>query len=146
MVTVRTMNYIEEALGVAKAAKRLCIPVVVSFTAETDGSLPTGQSIKEAIEIIDLATDSYVSYYMINCAHPTHLTKMFEASKGQSWISRLRGVRCNASNKSHAELDGVKELDMGCPLAFGFETTALKALNPYLTVFGGCCGTDKRHV
>jgi len=82
MITVRTMNYMEEALGVAKAAIKYNIPVVVSFTAETDGNLPTGQSIKDAIEIIDKNTDYYVAYYMINCAHPTHLMKIMEANKG----------------------------------------------------------------
>ena len=72
LVTVMTMNYVEEAIGVARAAKAAGMPVVVAFTVETDGRLRTGMALGEAIAACDAATGGYPAYYMVNCAHPTH--------------------------------------------------------------------------
>jgi len=114
MVTAITMNYVEEAIGIAKAAERAGMPVAISFTVETDGNLPTGQTLREAIEHVDAATSRYPSYYMINCAHPTHFEHVL--GRGESWTRRIRGLRANASRKSHAELNESPELDIGNPV------------------------------
>jgi S-methylmethionine-dependent homocysteine/selenocysteine methylase len=98
----------------------------------------------EAIMSVDALTDQGPAYYMINCAHPTHLEPALEA--GAPWLRRLRGFRANASRKSHAELDAATELDDGDPLEFGSEYAALTARFPELTILGGCCGTDERHI
>jgi S-methylmethionine-dependent homocysteine/selenocysteine methylase len=144
LVTAITMNYVEEAIGIARAAQAAGMPIVISFTVETDGKLPTGQTLKEAIERVDDATEGAPAYYMINCAHPRHFKDILAA--GESWTERIRGVRANASTMSHAELNESAELDEGDPAEFGRDHRALLGALPHLSVFGGCCGTDHRHV
>ncbi|MDG2341007.1 MAG: homocysteine S-methyltransferase family protein, partial [Paracoccaceae bacterium] len=65
-----TLAYPSEAIGMVRAARQFALPVVISFTVETDGRLPTGESLEEAISEVDAATDGYAAYFMINCAHP----------------------------------------------------------------------------
>jgi S-methylmethionine-dependent homocysteine/selenocysteine methylase len=144
MVTAITMNYTEEAIGIARAAKVAGMPVAISFTVETDGKLPTGQTLQAAIEQVDQATHSAPAYYMINCAHPQHFEAVLVA--GEAWAQRIRGVRANASTKSHAELNESAELDIGDPAEFGRRHRALLDKLKDINVFGGCCGTDHRHV
>jgi S-methylmethionine-dependent homocysteine/selenocysteine methylase len=144
MVTAITMNYAAEALGLTRAAQAAGMPVVISFTVETDGRLPTGQTLREAIEEVDDATGYGPAYYMINCAHPTHFASALAA--GGPWLERIRGLRANASAKSHAELDEATELDAGNPVTLGLQYRELKGVWPQLNVMGGCCGTDHRHV
>ena len=143
-VSAFTMNNINEALGVALAAQAVQIPCVISFTVETDGRLPTGDSLADAIEAVDAATERPPAYYMINCAHPTHFERVFE--KGAAWLTRLRGLRANSSRRSHAELDNATELDTGNPEELGAQYGDLLRRFPHINVLGGCCGTDHRHV
>jgi S-methylmethionine-dependent homocysteine/selenocysteine methylase len=144
MIGAFTMNYIEEALGIARAASAAGMPAAISFTLETDGRLPTGETLKEAIETVDSQTDGSPAYYMINCAHPTHFEAIF--ASGEKWASRIRGLRANASMRSHAELDQATDLDDGDPAALGTQYRALLQKLPQLTILGGCCGTDHRHI
>lgn len=144
MVSAHTLNYIEEAVGIALAAQAVGMPSVISFTVEVDGALPSGQTVKEAIQTIDEATGSAPVYYMLNCAHPTHMRKGLVA--GEPWIDRIGGIRANASARSHAELNSLKHLDRGDPEDFGRQYKKLCQVLPRLHVFGGCCGTDHRHV
>jgi len=144
MVTAITMNYVEEAVGITRAAGRAGMPVAISFTVETDGHLPTGQTLRAAIEQVDAATSRYPSYYMINCAHPTHFEHVL--TEGEPWTQRIRGLRANASRKSHAELNETTELDIGDPVELGMQHARLKRRLSQLNVMGGCCGTDHRHV
>jgi S-methylmethionine-dependent homocysteine/selenocysteine methylase len=144
MVTAITMTYPEEAIGVARAAAEVGLPVVISFTVETDGRLPNGQDLGDAIAQVDRETGSSPAYYMINCAHPAH----FEDALAQDapWVARIGGLRANASTKSHAELDEATELDEGDPDELGAHHAALRSRLPGVNVIGGCCGTDHRHV
>jgi homocysteine S-methyltransferase len=145
LVTAITMNYVEEAVGIARAARSAALPVVISFTVETDGALPTGQTLRAAIEQVDAATSSYPCYYMINCAHPTHFEPVLAG--GEPWAKRIRGLRANASRQSHAELNESAELDVGNPAELGEQYAKLKRTSlPRLNIMGGCCGTDSRHV
>jgi S-methylmethionine-dependent homocysteine/selenocysteine methylase len=144
MITAITMTYAEEAIGIARAAAKVGMPSALSFTLETDGRLPNGQALGEAIEQVDAETDSAAAYFMINCAHPTHFDAVPEA--GAPWVERIGGLRTNASTKSHAELDEATELDEGDPADLGARHAALKARLPRVNVLGGCCGTDERHV
>jgi len=144
MVTAITMNYVEEAIGVARAAAAVGMPSVISFTLETDGNLPTGQPLGNAIAEVDDATGGAPAYYMINCAHPTHFEHIL--ADGAAWQDRIRGLRANASTLSHAELDEATELDSGDPAELGGQYSALRGKLRNLNVLGGCCGTDDRHV
>jgi S-methylmethionine-dependent homocysteine/selenocysteine methylase len=144
MVTAITMTYVEEAVGVTRAAMESDMPAVISFTVETDGRLPSGQPLGEAIEQVDDETGRGPAYYMINCAHPTHFEDAI--SKAGLWRDRILGVRANASRQSHAELDAATELDDGDPADLGARYAALAGQLPQLNVLGGCCGTDHRHV
>jgi S-methylmethionine-dependent homocysteine/selenocysteine methylase len=144
MISAITMTYAEEAIGIVRAAKSVGIPVVISFTVETDGRLPSGQALGSAIEQVDIATNSAAAYFMINCAHPDHFRSVLE--QGGDWTNRIMGLRANASRLSHAELDEAEELDDGNPQEFGQLHHELAGLLPNLTVIGGCCGTDHRHV
>lgn len=144
MASAFTLNYVEEAVGIARAAEACAMPLAISFTLETDGRLPSGDSLQQAIEATDAATGGYPLYYMINCAHPTHFEHVLRGA-GQ-WRERIRGLRANASKRSHAELDESTDLDDGDPHELGTQYREVRALLPHLSVVGGCCGTDHRHV
>jgi S-methylmethionine-dependent homocysteine/selenocysteine methylase len=144
MVSAITMTNVPEAVGITRSAQAVGIPAVISFTVETDGKLPTGESLKDAIEAVDGATGNGPAYYTINCAHPTHFDSVL--STGETWLERIRGVRANASTLSHAELDEAEELDDGDPVELSGQFRELTAKLPNLNVLGGCCGTDHRHI
>ncbi len=144
MVTAITMTYADEATGIARAAEQAGLPSAISFTLETDGRLPSGKALPEAIEQVDAETGSAPAYYMINCAHPSHFEAVLEGDA--AWAQRIRGLRANASTRSHAELDEADELDEGDPDDLGARYAGLKERLPRLNVLGGCCGTDHRHV
>jgi S-methylmethionine-dependent homocysteine/selenocysteine methylase len=143
-VSAFTITNTPEAIGIARAAKAAKVPVVISFTLETDGKLPTGQSLEAAIAEVDAATERYAEYFMINCAHPTHFHDVLKP--GATWTQRLGGIRANASSRSHAELDAATDLDAGNPAELGRQYADLLKHYPQMTVLGGCCGTDFRHV
>ena len=144
MVSALTLTYANEAVGIVRGAEEAAIPSVISFTVETDGRLPSGQPLGEAIEQVDAETAGGAAYFMINCAHPTHFADVLE--DGGPWVDRIRGLRANASAKSHAELDEAEELDEGDPLELARQYRDLSRHLPNLTVVGGCCGTDHRHI
>ena len=139
-----TITYADEAIGMVRAAEAAGLPISVSFTVETDGRLPSGQTLRAAIEQVDGETDGAPLHYMINCAHPTHFAGAL--SDGGPWLERLRGLRANASTLSHAELDEAEDLDDGDPADLGRRHAELRGTLPNLTLLGGCCGTDIRHV
>jgi S-methylmethionine-dependent homocysteine/selenocysteine methylase len=144
MVAAITMTSADEAIGVTRAAQASGMPVAISFTLETDGRLPTGQDLAGAIAEVDEATRVAPAYYMINCAHPTHFAARL-AGDG-AWLGRIRGIRANASKRSHAELNEAPDLDAGDPVELGGEYGALVRRLAHLNVLGGCCGTDHRHI
>lgn len=143
MVSALTFTQSSEAIGVVRAAKAAGLPIVVSFTVETDGKLPTGQPLGAAIRAVDDATNQAAEYFMVNCAHPDHF---FHVLGDDAWAQRILGIRCNASRKSHAELDNSDVLDDGDPVELGEQYRAIKDRLSWLNVFGGCCGSDLRHV
>lgn len=144
VISAITLGYVEEAIGVAQAARSAGLPAVISFTVETDGRLPSSMPLSEAIESVDAATDGYPVHYMINCAHPTHFDMV--PVRDAPWTARIGGLRANASRLSHAELDVMTELDDGDPEDLAARYVALRSVMPALKVIGGCCGTDDRHV
>ena len=144
MATAYTLTTAAEAVGMVRAAVAVDLPIAISFTVETDGRLPDGQTLHDAIDEVDAATDEAAAYFMINCAHPTHFADALPAH-GKS-RERIRGLRANASTKSHAELDDSETLDAGDPASLAAEYPSLRYSLPNLNVIGGCCGTDHRHV
>jgi homocysteine S-methyltransferase len=144
MVSAITMTYPDEAIGITHAASQLNVPVVISFTTETDGRLPNGMTLEDAIHIVDTETGNGPLYYMINCAHPDHFRQALE--ENAAWVKRIQGVRANASRMSHAELDEAEQLDSGNPEELGQLYRQLREQFPQFNVLGGCCGTDHRHI
>jgi len=144
LVTALTITHAAEAIGIVRAAQAADLPVVVSFTVETDGALPDGSSLGAAVTEVDLATECGSAYFGINCAHPTHFVEVLDADA--DWTGRIQMIRANASRMSHAELDDAPELDPGDPEEFGREYAEIRRDFPHINVLGGCCGTDVRHV
>ena len=144
LVTAITMTYSDEAIGIVRAAKAAGLPVAISFTTETDGRLPSGESLEEAVTRVDDATDGGPVYYMINCAHTTHFADTLAVNG--DWCERIRALRTNASILSHAELDEAEALDDGDPRDFGIRHARLVEAFPHVNIVGGCCGTDQRHI
>jgi S-methylmethionine-dependent homocysteine/selenocysteine methylase len=142
-ITALTLAYPDEAIGVALAAADAGLPAVVSFTVETDGRLPDGTAVSDAIELVDRATGSAADFFMINCAHPTHIAAGIDAAPS---LDRIGGLRVNASALSHAELDEMETLDAGDPVALASDNAALRERLPSVRLLGGCCGTDHRHI
>jgi len=144
MMTAMTMTNTNEAVGIANAAIKVGLPVAISFTLETDGRLPTGQTLEEAIEAVDVVTVRGPAYYMINCAHPTHFESTLSTTDG--WTKRIQGIRANASKRSNQELDNAPDLDAGDPVELGGQYRDLLRRHPQISVLGGCCGTDHHHI
>ncbi len=144
IVSAYTLSYVDEAVGVVRAAAMAGIPVSISFTVDTDGRLPDGEPLAEAIEHLDAETDGAAAYLMVNCAHPSHFGPELEA--GGAWRQRVAGIGANASRRSHAELDSAPELDSGDPDELAAEYRQLVDALPSLSILGGCCGTDARHI
>jgi homocysteine S-methyltransferase len=144
MITALTLTYADEAIGVTLAAAAAGLPAAISFTVETDGRLPSGQTLGEAIGQVDEETDGEPAYYMVNCSHPQHFEHVLPGD--EPWLERIYGLRANASTRSHAELDEAAELDEGDPEDLASRYVELGSRLPRLSVLGGCCGTDHRHV
>lgn len=144
LVSAYTLNYVEEALGITFAAQEAGLPVVISFTLETDGRLPSGQSLGDAVREIDRTTGNGPAYYMINCAHPSHFRHVLAGTA--EWLQRIKAIRANASRMSHAELERMTALDRGQPEELNREYLELRKQLPHLSIFGGCCGTGVAHL
>lgn len=142
LVSAITMTYPAQAIGIARAAARHGLPHVLSFTVETDGRLPNGQPLHEALAETEAETAGSALFYMVNCAHPVH----FARELAGPMRARIGGIRANASRLSHAELDESTALDDGDPVEFGHFYATFGRYLPNLRLVGGCCGTDHRHV
>jgi S-methylmethionine-dependent homocysteine/selenocysteine methylase len=144
LISAITMTYPDEAIGIVRAATDAVLPVIVSLTLETDGRLPDQTTLGNAIALVDAATDDAAEAFMINCAHPTHFESALQEDAG--WRRRIHGLRANSSRLSHAELDEAQELDAGDPADLAARYVELRERLPELTILGGCCGTDARHI
>jgi homocysteine S-methyltransferase len=143
LVHAMTITYAAEAIGIARAAAGAGVPAAISFTTETDGRLPDGTSLADAVAAVDAATGGSPVYYGVNCAHPSHFAS---ALPGDPIGARVQSVRANASRKSHAELDESPTLDAGDPVELADDYLQLHAQHPSISILGGCCGTDARHM
>ena len=142
-VAMVTIPYVAEAVGFVRAAREVGVPCLASFTVETDGRLPSGVTVRDAVQVVDHETDGSAAGFMINCAHPDHVSPALDEG---DWVRRVVGFRGNASRMSHAELDAAATLDAGDPDQLGQAFAALLRGLPAMDVVGGCCGTDDRHI
>ena len=142
MVTAFTISYVEEALGIVKAAQSAKLPVAISFTLGTDGFLPAGPSLLDAIEQVDAASGGGPEYFMINCVHPIYFSEIL--SSGDLRLRRIQGLMPNASSKSHEELNEANELDEGNPTELAEQLRGIRKDMPWINILAGCCGTDSR--
>ncbi|WP_371814232.1 homocysteine S-methyltransferase family protein [Phycicoccus sp. HDW14] len=141
LVSALTLTTSAEGIGVVLAARDAGIPVSVGFTVETDGRLPDGTTLADAVQAVDVAAAP--DHFVVNCAHPTHVLPALDEGE---WVRRVVGTRANASAMSHAELDEAEELDDGDPAQLASDQMEVSRLLPAMRVLGGCCGTDVRHV
>lgn len=139
--TILTLTDVGEGIGFARASAEVGLPAVVGFTVETDGRLPDGSTCASAIEAVDAAAAP--TYFIVNCAHPTHIARALD---GGDWQRRVGGLRVNASTMSHDELDAMEVLDDGDPVQLAADQRPLLDAFPDIEVIGGCCGTDVRHI
>ena len=144
LATAYTLTTVAEATGIVRAAQSVGLPVGISYTVETDGRLPDGTPLGEAIELLDAATAAGAAHLLVNCAHPDHVTPGLDPAA--PWAGRIAGLRVNSSRLSHAELDEAEELDEGDLPDLTARTRALAEALSAVSIVGGCCGTDSRHV
>ena len=142
-VTAMTFSSVEEAIGLARAAKSADMPVVVSFIASNRGRLRGGETLEEAITRVDAATGNTPKYYMINCTHPTEFEPGLTPG---DWTLRLGGFMPNAVAMETLDLCKLGHLEDGDPRELGAQMAGLALRFPHINVWGGCCGTDGRHI
>jgi len=143
IVTALSLSSSQEAIGIVRAADAVGLPSAVSFMLEKDHRLQSGETLRQAIESVDEATGGSAAYFLVNCAHPLDIAP---ALAQEDWVTRVRGLRANASNHDHSVLSLLDHLDEGDPDELAGQYAGLKSRFPHLNVFGGCCGTDFAHV
>ena len=142
-ITALTFSSVEEAIGLARAAKAAGMPVVISFFVKHGGRLSGGETVEEAITKVDAATGNAPAYYMINCTHPME----FEAAlTSGDWTRRLGGFMPNAVAMDTLSLCKLGHLEDGDPEELAGQMADLARRFPHIPVWGGCCGTDGRHI
>lgn len=144
-ITAVLMNHISETLGIVLAAKEVGIPIIVSFTLDINNKLPSGETVEEAITKIDNDTEKYVICYIFNCVNPKYILDFFKENKNKKWIERIKGIKPNASVKTHEELDKLNELDTGDIDLLSNNCGEIKKICKNVNIFGGCCGTNVEH-
>ncbi len=142
VVSAHTLSEVGEAVGVVRNARDLGLPVAIAFTVEVDGLLANGATLAETVALVD--TLAPPDYFLVNCAHPDHIEGA--VSVPGPWRERVVGLLSNASTQSHEQLEEASELDEGDPQLLAAAHSRIERLLPGLSVVGGCCGTDSRHV
>ena len=142
-VTAMTFSSFDEAIGLARAAKAADMPVVVSFIASNGGRLHGGETLEQAITRVDAETGNAPQYYMTNCTHPTEFEPALTPG---DWIQRLGGFMPNAVAMETLDLCKLGHLEDGDPEELGAQMAGLAKRFPHINVWGGCCGTDGRHI
>tara|TARA_R110002074_G_scaffold203294_2_gene371174 strand:+ start:1454 stop:2410 length:957 start_codon:yes stop_codon:yes gene_type:complete len=143
LITGATFSGVEEAIGITRAAKALEMPIVISFITNSDGRLDGGETMREAVEKVDAATNNAPAYYMINCGHPTEFESALEE---KDWTKRLGGFMPNAVAMEKLSLCSLGHLEDGNPEELGIQMGEIATRFPHIHVWGGCCGTDSRHL
>lgn len=144
LVSAMTFNNTEEAIGVARAAAGLGLPLAISFTLDSTSRLKSGPTVRQAITTVDAATgDARPDFYGINCSHPHEFTPALEPG---DWMQRVRSFRPNAAMMEKQQLCQIGHLVDGDPQELGAQMGALARRYPHIDVWGGCCGTWDAHL
>ena len=139
-----TFNNVPEAVGAARAASKIGVPLSVALTLDSTSRLKSGPSLADAITEIDALTgEDAPDFYLLNCSHPVEYEPALD--NGQ-WTKRLRGVRPNASKMEKIALCKLGHLEDGDPVELAGQLADLSARFPHMDIFGGCCGTGDRHL
>ena len=144
MMTAVTMTYADEAIGVVRAAGSVGLPVVISFTVETDGAPAVGRAARRRDRPRRRRHRRDARLLHGQLRPPDALRRALDT--GAAWLRRVKAIRANASRCSHAELDDATELDRGDVADLAALVRAAAPILPDLRVVGGCCGTDHEHV
>lgn len=141
------MPALTEAVGMAQAMASTQLPYIISFMIRDNGMLLDGTPISEAIRVIDGSTCQKPLCYMANCVHPSILYRALASPKNSNTheITRFAGIQANASPLTPEELDGSDEIAADAPEALAHSMSKLLEY-PQMKIFGGCCGTDQRHM
>ena len=141
------MPCLPEAAGLAKAIDDTGLPYIISFTIQQDGKLIDGTTIADAIQYIDERTVNRPVCYMANCVHPSIVLKaLLQPFNHLSIVKeRFRGVQANTSSLSYKELDNSVDLKWSAADKFAEEMMKLANIGNF-QIWGGCCGTDDRHM
>lgn len=145
MLSIMTVTNLNEAIAAVTVAREFNLPIHVSFSIETNGRLQGGRTVDDVIREVDHLTESYTTYFGVNCAHPRHIMAALQGVSKEV-RSRIGSIRGNASLKSHQELDNTLVLDRGDVSVYVGEFDGLLNILPELKVVGGCCGTDEEHL
>lgn len=146
IITAFTMNYVEEAIGITFSAKKINAPLIICFTLEIDGKLPSGMSLEEAINKVDETSNYYPMFYMINCVHPKYFVNVLFENRNKKWIKRIKGIKPNPSTKTHEELNNSTELDSGDINGLSSYCENIRKNFKHINIYGGCCGSDEVHI
>ena len=138
-----TFNNTPEAIGVARAAARIGVPLAISFTLNSASRLSSGPSLAQAVETVEAETGGTPAFYSLNCSHPVEFEPALTAG---DWIGRVRGFRPNASKMDKIALCKLGHLEEGDPVELGRLMGALARRYPHMDVWGGCCGTGDVHL
>ncbi len=136
-------NNVPEAIGVARAAQALGQRVAVSWSLASNGRLTSGPGLEEAVTRVDAAVPGGVAWHGINCSHPVEFA---HALTGGAWQARLRCIRPNAVSMDKVALCKLGHLEDGDPAELGRQMGQVARQFPAMDVWGGCCGTDHRHL
>ena len=138
-----TFNNPAEAIGVVQAARRIGLPVAVSFSLDSSHRLSSGIALAEAIAIVDAATDDYPAFFSLNCSHPFEFEPALD---GGDWTRRIRSIRPNAAKMDKIALCKLGHLEEGDPEELGRLMADVGRRYPHMDIWGGCCGTGHVHL
>lgn len=142
-----TLPAFSEALGMAAALAATSRPYVLSVVLRRNGALLDGTPFHRFIEAIDAAVGRPPVGYFVNCVHPTVFEAALTAGEvnERGLLDRIIGFQANTSARSPEELVHLNALETEEPSTFAASMLAVRRRFG-LSILGGCCGTDTRHI
>ncbi len=138
-----TFNNPAEARGVVRAAREIGVPLALSFSLTSSSRLASGQTLAEAVQSVDAASDGYPAFYALNCSHPLEFEPALTPG---AWQDRLRCIRPNAARIDKIALCKLGHLEEGDPHELGRQMADVARRFPQMDIWGGCCGTCESHL
>lgn len=142
-----TVSTIEEAIGIAAAAKSYRVPCLISFVIDRDGNLLSGENPRDAIYAVDDASGNYPYGYGFNCCPIEGIPKAL--AKCGNLASRVKALYPNASSKPQLELEGLGEtkgvIGVADPEGVAKYLNHLARCHK-IEIIGGCCGFKEKDI